>query len=215
MDSKTLALGNILVAGGDISLAQLESALLHQTQSGRRLGEELVDTGVASILQVQRGLLLQQKLLAYARNITVGMVPLFALLPSAIAAQHSVAMSVSVTVIANAKMQTSYQTSQLQISEADVARGHIDVPTALRFSVASNSQSGYLLAFNPIGNIFESVHVSGLDNIVELGADGGDIVQRGAQRKMQMHDLSFRFTLKPDTQPGNYPWPLALSVRAL
>ena len=30
-----------------------------------------------------------------------------------------------------------------------------------------------------------------------------------------MHELSFRFALRPDTRPGLHPWPLLLSVRPL
>jgi hypothetical protein len=85
----------------------------------------------------------------------------------------------------------------------------------LRFSVITNSRSGYLMQFHPVGNVFESVQVGGLGNIIQLGADGGAIVQRGPQTPNLEHELSFRFTLHPDTTSGTYPWPLLLSVRAL
>jgi hypothetical protein len=71
------------------------------------------------------------------------------------------------------------------------------------------------MQFHPVGNLFESVHVDGLGNTVQLGADGGAIVQRGAQASNLTHELSFRFDLHPDTAPGTYPWPLLLSVRGL
>ena len=54
-----------------------------------------------------------------------------------------------------------------------------------------------------------------LGNTVQLGADGGAIVQRGPQAPDQTHELGFRFNLHPDTTPGSYPWPLMLSVRGL
>lgn len=143
------------------------------------------------------------------------LVPLAPLMPSAQAAQRSAAMPVSAMVVANAKMQTSYQATQIEISAADVARGQVEVPAALRFSVATNKGAGYLMQFHPVGNIFESVHIGGLGNTVQLGADGGAIVQRGAQASNLTHELNFRFTLHPDTTPGIYPWPLLLSVRGL
>jgi hypothetical protein len=112
-------------------------------------------------------------------------------------------------------MHTSYQATQLQISADDVVRGYVEVPAALRFSVATTSRSGYLMEFHPVGKVFESVQVNGLGNAVQLGADGGTIVQRGPLPPNLTHDLSFHFTLRPDTPPGNYPWPLLLHLRAL
>jgi hypothetical protein len=151
-------------------------------------------------------------LIAYALVLATVLAPL---MPSAHAAQHSAAMPVSAVVVANAKLQTSYQATQIEISAADVARGEVDVPAALRFSVVTNKGSGYLMLFHPVGNLFESVHVDGLRNAVQLGSDGGAIVQRSPQVPNQSHELGFRFSLHPDTTPGTYPWPLMLSVRGL
>jgi hypothetical protein len=213
--SRGFALGNILVASGEITRLQLEGALLRQVESGRRLGEELIKVGDASKGQVEGGLLLQRKLVACALAITVGLAPLATYAPEAEAAQKSAAMQVSVSVIANAKMQTAFQATQLSISAADVARGYVEIAAASRFSVATNSRTGYRLEFQPIGNVFESVQVGGFGNLVQLGADGGSVVQRGPFAPNLEHELSFRFTLHPQTLPGSYPWPLQMSVRAL
>jgi hypothetical protein len=209
------ALGNILVASGQITRVQLDSALLSQRTSGRRLGEELIDAGHASIRQVEKGLLLQKKLIAYALVLATTLLPLAPNMASAHAAQRGAAMPVSAMVIANARLQISYQAKQIRISAADVARGEVEVPAAMRFSVVTNKGSGYLMQFHPVGNFFASVHVDGLGNTVQLGADGGAIVQRGPQVPNRTHELGFRFNLHPDTTPGSYPWPLMLSVRGL
>jgi hypothetical protein len=209
------ALGNILVASGQITRAQLESALLRQASTGRRLGEELIEAGAASKRQVEGGLLLQNRLIAYALSVTFGLAPLVTLLPSAEAAQKHAALAVSATVIANARMQPSYQATQLTITEADVARGYVEVAAASRFSVRTNSRSGYLMEFHPLADIFESVHVAGLGSAVQFGADGGSVVQRGLTASNLNHELSFRFTLRREALPGLYPWPLQLSVRAI
>ena len=57
--------------------------------------------------------------------------------------------------------------------------------------------------------------IGGLGNAVSLGADGGAVVQRGPLPPTLTHELGFRFTLQADTVPGNYPWPLQLSVRPI
>jgi hypothetical protein len=189
--------------------------LLRQRESGRLLGEELIEAGHVRKRQVERGLRLQKKLLAYALVLATTLVPLSPLMPIAHAAQRGAAMPVSAMVIANAKLQISYQARQIEISAADVARGAVEVPAAMRFSVTTTKGSGYLMQFHPVGNFFQSVHVDGLGSAVQLGADGGAIVQRGPQTPNQTHELSFRFDLHPDTTPGSYPWPLSLSVHAL
>lgn len=209
------ALGNILVANGHITQSQLDEALRRQIKTGRHLGEELIMAGHTSKGQVEVGLLLQRKLIAYALAASVGMTPLVTLTSTAEAAQTSTALHVSVTVIANVKINTRYQATQLYISKADVARGYVEVPAASRFDISSNSRSGYLLEFHPLGNLFESVHVGGLSNAVQLDADGGVIVQRGSLPQNLTHELSFRFILSADAQPGSYLWPLQMSVRPL
>jgi hypothetical protein len=213
--SGRFALGNILVASGHITRAQLEGALLRQATSGRQIGEELIKAGHASRGQVERGLVLQKRLITYALTVALGLAPIAAIVPPAEAAQNHAALQVSVTVIANAKMQTSYQATQLTITEADVARGYVEVPAASRFSVRTNSRTGYLMEFHPVAGLFESVQVGGLGSPVQLGADGGSIVQRGPLASNMTHELSFRFALRPEAQPGLYPWPLQLSVRAI
>lgn len=213
--SGKFALGNILVANGQISRAQLDSALLDQASTGRRLGEELIKAGHASKGQIESGLLLQKKLVTCALAITVGLAPLVAMVPAVEAAQTNAAIPVSVRVVANARLRTTHQATQLRISGADVARGYVEAPAASRFSVTTNSRSGYLMEFHPVGYIFESVHIEGLGNTVQLGADGGAIIQRGPQSPDLTHELSFRFTLHAGALPGSYPWPLLLSVRTL
>jgi hypothetical protein len=71
------------------------------------------------------------------------------------------------------------------------------------------------MEFYPVGEIFDSVQIGGLGSPVHIGADGGAILQRGQLLANFTHELSFRFMLRQDVVPGNYPWPLQLSVRAL
>lgn len=211
----TLSLGNILVTGCQISREQLQLALHRQQRSGRRLGEELIAAGHASTSQVKRGLQLQLKLTGYALAVAIGLTPFVNWMPAAEAVQLNASIPVSVTVSAYAKMHMEHQTGQLTIGKADIARGYVEVSDALRFSVKTNSLSGYLLVFHPVGELFESLQIDGLGTTVQLGSDGGDIVRRGAATAPLSYTLSFRFNLNHNVTPGNYPWPLQLSVRGL
>jgi hypothetical protein len=209
------ALGNILVAKGEITHDQLGTALRRQAETGRRLGEELVQTGQASASQIEGGLLLQRKLVACALAIVAGLAPLPGLVSVAAAAEQSASIPVTVNVIANAKLISTYQATQITVTPADVARGYIDVPAASRFTVATNSRTGYLLEFHPVGNLIDSVQVGGLGAAVQFDGAGGTIVQRGPPVPDLTQELRFRFALNHEVLPGTYPWPLRLTVRAL
>jgi hypothetical protein len=141
--------------------------------------------------------------------------PLAFMAAGANASQLSADMAVKVKVVANAVLQSDYQAGWLNISPEDVARGYVDAPSGSRFSVRTNGSSGYLMVFYPVGDVFESVQVSGLRSTVHFGKEGGVAVQRGLPKMGVVHDLNFRFFLNAHTLPGQYPWPLHLSARAL
>jgi hypothetical protein len=210
-----LALGNILLALGHVTHDQIEDAVRRQKMSGRSLGDELIEAGHASQSQVEASLRLQRKLIVAALSVAVGLGPMVSLPIPAEAAQLSATMPVSVTVISKAIIHSEYQAARLKVTEADVARGHIDFVAASRFSVSTNSRSGYLLEFRPAINLFESVQVIGLGNPVQLGADGGFIAQRSPLLSGEMHTLNYRFFLRQNTEAGSYPWPLQLTVHPL
>lgn len=136
-DTGKFALGKILVADGQITPHQLECALRRQVASGKHLGEELIQAGHASKSQVEGGLQMQRKLVAYALVAAVGLIPLVAMTTLAEAAQKSAALSVSVAVIANAKVHIDYQATQLKIGPADIARGYIEIPGVLLMNTST------------------------------------------------------------------------------
>jgi hypothetical protein len=213
--SGELALGNILVTSGQVTRSQLSNALRRQEVSGRRIGEELIDAGTLTKSQVESGLRLQRKLIISALIVAVGLGPNAVVASTSEGARASSSIPVSVTVIANARIRNEYQVAQLRVTANDVSRGYVDIQDASRFSVATNSRVGYLLEFHPVSHLFESVEVRGLGSPVQLGADGGAIVQRGPLPPSLTHVLGFRFFLSPNTAPGNYAWPLLLSIHTL
>jgi hypothetical protein len=212
--SNKFALGNILLANGIITRAELTVALRQQLKTGRRIGEELRLAGHVSEHDIVHGMLMQRKLVAYAMAISAGLLPLVPLSTPAEAAQQNASLQVSVTVVANAKTHTEYQATEIRISATDVLHGYVKVPSASRFSVNTNSRSGFMLEFHVLNPLFGNIDIDGLGNTVHIGAEGGAFVQRGASAHSN-HELSFRFTLPRDVRPGTYPWPLQFSVRAL
>ena len=153
---------------------------------------------------------IKPKLVVSALGITVAS----AIIPLK-AAQQGAAIAVSATVIAGVKTPTLFEISVLTITNADIAKGYVDVFSAYTFSVFTNSKKGIILDLNPLSNIFESVEVFGMGSTALLGSDGGSFTVRSFLPNNSKHDLSFRFVLSPAVTAGTYPWPLNITARAI
>lgn len=207
-----LNLGSILVATGQITREQLEGALRRQATTHRRLGDELVEAGLASRGQVERGLSLQRKLVTCALNVALSLASTAAV-TDADAGQAKASMQVSAIVVSWAPaIQVDYQAAQLTITPEDVARGYVEAPAASQFRIQGGTRSGWLVDFFVRGSLFTSVQIEGIGGSAQVGADGGTLFLRS-----RSHDgvtrLSYRFTLGAEVRPGTYQWPLAMSVR--
>lgn len=100
------------------------------------------------------------------------------------------------------------------VTEADVARGYVDVPEAVALSVHSNVPQGYVLVFERSGPQVREAQVFGLQTQVVV-ADGGAMASRNAAGRGvwgEQLQLRFRFHLAPQTAPGNHAWPLQISM---
>lgn len=209
-----LQLGQLLVRTGEISEEQLKAALALQSQSGKRLGEVLVEAGYAEPAQIEKVLGVQRKFISVALSAVL----LFATLPQssdAQAAQASAQLTVSVTVLPHVKLDVQNQAMELKISQADIKRGYIDIPAGSRFSIHTNSREGFILDFHVLADLFQSVQIRGLDTEVNFGIDGGAVTQRLSGQKSSHVELGYRFYLSSNMQPGLYPWPLMVSARVL
>ncbi|HEX2584216.1 MAG TPA: hypothetical protein VHL14_03725 [Steroidobacteraceae bacterium] len=128
--------------------------------------------------------------------------------------RSTVAVSATVQPVVRVQ-QSSSPNHRLVISSMDIQRGYVEVPSAVRMQVSSNSAQGYALDVLPVSNVFSSVVIRGLEGDVVLGADGGAVVQRWQHGQTVSLNLNFQFALRPDVQPGEYSWPVHLSVRPL
>jgi len=126
----------------------------------------------------------------------------------------SASLQVSVNVQARAILTVEEQPSQVTVTGEDIRRGFVEVASASRINVRSNSPNGYLIGFEVTPGPFRQVEVTGLGNPVEIGVTGGTIAQPYNGSMSDTARLSYRFLLSSDAQPGAYSWPLALSANA-
>jgi hypothetical protein len=203
-------LGEILVAQGKITQEQLAIALEQQKTSGRRLGEELVKAGFVKRSVVSRALRIQRRIVFGALTTLAAAT----MSPHIHAAARS-QVAVTAFVPAQTVGKVVQQPSEIMITDADIARGYVEIPGASQLRVTSNNPAGYVIDFFSRLPIFTSVRVSSAGSGADLGPDGGTIIERGRQGRDMSLNLSYRFNLIAQVQPGTYAWPLALNVRPL
>jgi hypothetical protein len=203
-------LGEILLAQGTITQEQLALALERQKTSGRRLGEELVKAGFVKRSVVSRALRIQRRIVFGALTTLAA-----ATLSPPIHAATRSQIAVTAVVPAQTVGKLVQQPSEITITETDIARGYVEIPAASQLRVTSNNPAGYIIDFFSRLPIFTSVRISSAGGSADLGPDGGAIIERGRQGRDIPLNLSYRFNLIAQVQPGTYAWPLALNVRPL
>ena len=213
-------LGHLLVSRGTITERQLADAIEKQRVEGRRIGEVLVARGYARPAEIDRGLKLQAAIASAALATAIGF--LSALAPSAAAASSSVSeVSAAASLDFAIRIPTFLRVSDvatpltLTIGDADVARGYVDVPASTQMRVATNRRDGTLVSIAGRFEVVRSVRIVGMNRDFELDAETRVAsVRVPAHASETLLDLGYRFVLAPETRPGNYPWPIALSAGA-
>ncbi len=211
-----LRLGEILVTTGQISRTQLEDVLNRQKMSKKKIGELLVEAGYLEAQQVDYTLKLQQKLLTAALIAALSMSSMLGDQEAhAMSSGVSTKINIAATVLPHTSITVLSQVPELVVTNIDIKRGYIEVPSATRISVKSNNPAGYLLAFEPMGAIdsfFTSVNVLIAGREMQLSPNGAGWVPQPYIRGGVIQNVNYRFALSKNAQPGTYNWPLMISV---
>lgn len=130
---------------------------------------------------------------------------------------HADASQAALTVRAKVARHASIRMAPpptLTISEADVARGYVEVAAPVDVHVQSNGQDGYLLAFECRCEDVRLAHVQGLQSELTVGSAGASSARPAAGPGLwrERLQLRFRFDLAPDARPGELAWPLNISM---
>jgi hypothetical protein len=140
-----------------------------------------------------------------------------ALTNAAAAEADSGTLAVTATVAKRATLQVLAQPASVLVTDADVARGYVEVQAPVQVAVQSNSPAGYMLVLAGQHDFVREVLMSGLDSDVQVSANGGMIPQRSTGRGVlrKTLELRFRFVLAKNALRGEHPWPMQLSVTPL
>ncbi len=214
-DFKRFGLGEILIEANYITREQLKDALARQELTDpEKIGEMLVEAGYVQPHHISHALDLQNKL------VTAALVAALSLgsLHNADATQSDgtrnaagSTMTVSATVLPYSDLKVIGQPSELIVTNADIARGYVDVPIPTKIEIKNNVLSGYLLAFEGLAEPFKEVQIRGLGRDVYINSSSGWVAQPYSQGTVTL-ELNYRFVLSKRPQPGTYAWPLTISV---
>lgn len=140
----------------------------------------------------------------------VGLLPSLSVSASSVSAQ----MTVSVKVIARAVMSIDNEPTDVLVTEADVARGYVDLTVPMTINVRTNSRSGYLLQVSPVGGAFAAVDLNFDNSSIHVSTEEGMIV-RPYRAGGDTLSVNARLTLAPGTAPGRHATPFGISASPL
>jgi hypothetical protein len=211
-------LGGILVTAGQITKQQLRDVITRQKISKKKIGELLIEAGYLKRNQINSGLKLQHMLTTAAIIATISMANILGAPQAAFAAgAASARIQVTARVLERTNMIIINQAQEFVVTAVDIVRGYVSVPAGSRINVKSNNPRGYFLLFEVVSgpaNVFSSISVDVGGRQVQLSPSGGWIHQPFSRAGITT-DLSYRFELSKDAQPGTYRFPLMVSLQRM
>ena len=142
---------------------------------------------------------------------TVGLTIVITSLPAAHANANSLVSPVSSALPDEA---IDFRDPVVAITRADIARGYVDVPAAARFGPRASAASVCMFVSGVASEALSEIHVSGLGGDTVVRPQGGWACTPSAASSATV-ELAYRFVLNGSVQPGNYSWPVSLSIQGL
>ena len=206
-----LRLGQLLVTAGQITPEQLQNALTQQQLSPhKKIGELLIEAGHVTPEQVTHGLKLQHKLLtavlAAILSLSSPMSPVIE--PSEADFSHEQTVANEMINI-HLTLNMLYQTPELVITQADILQGYVEIKSASRIEIRSNVF--FFLRFNGLGEPFEEVFIQGFGKELLINKRESSFFLPDV-RGFATFELSYKFFLSGNAQPGTYAWPIKITA---
>ena len=115
---------------------------------------------------------------------------------------------VSAVIPKTAQLAVRGHPSSFSVSEADIARGYVDIGTGPNLEVKTNSREGLQVGFYASDETVRAVQLrGGASSLLLEGAPRGSVTHRVA--------LDYRLLLSPTARPGVYAWPVQVVATPL
>lgn len=124
------------------------------------------------------------------------------------AGSSKASITVSATILARVSQSIIHQAPSVSVTEDDVKKGFVEIYSGTILQIKTNARSGYALLFEGVSELFSEVWVTDKGRTTVLSPNGGFIYQSSSGSNIEVKDLTYKFHLKKDIQPGSYSWPL-------
>ncbi len=214
--AECLRIGELLIARKEVQREDVEEALRRQVGTNHRVGAMLVTMGVITAAQLNKVLSLQRSLTLGLLALGVGVGAALAPMSVAAAPVGGSTMQISVTIQKHAKIKVTSNPVSMQVTQADIARGYVDLTDRSSIDIRSNSNDSIVLEFQgrDASPVIRDVQVREGGRTTSLNNAGARMLLPGAALPgvVRTVDLSYRVFLAADVQPGSYAWPFTLTA---
>ena len=124
-------------------------------------------------------------------------------------------ITVSATVMAKVSQSVIHQVSRINVTEGDIKRGFIEIPSGTILQIKTNSRNGYTLHFEGENELFKEVTVMDKGRATILSSGRGFIHQTNSGGNAEVKDLSYKLLLNENIQSGSYSWPFRVKASLL
>ena len=130
-------------------------------------------------------------------------------------AGNKATITVSATVMAKVSQNVIHQVSSINVTEGDIKRGFIEIPSGTILQIKTNSRNGYTLHFEGENELFKEVTVMDKGRATILSSGRGFIHQTNSGGNAEVKDLSYKLLLNENIQSGSYSWPFRVKASLL
>ncbi len=127
---------------------------------------------------------------------------------------RSARMQVSAHVLARAVVSVETQPAEVTVTEADIARGYVDVAEPVEVRIRTNSRRGCVLQVANANEAFSAVELE-FGNTTMRVASHESWVTRPYVEGGELVRMNVRVRLAPGAAAGRHILPLAISATAL
>ena len=136
---------------------------------------------------------------------------LLAALPAAAKYSASSSLDLRVVVPRVMALQLDGHPPQVRVTPEDLARGEV-VVRGPRVRITANDRNGFVLRADLRGDAFRGFEVDGLPAPVACDCPSSQAAMRVPGNRVAT-EVAYRLRLAANAAPGNYGWPLTLSLQ--
>jgi hypothetical protein len=115
-----------------------------------------------------------------------------------------------IVVPAIVRVKAIAQPDQLLVTEADLARGYVDIAAGSSVILTTNSRMGYLLTATFDQRLLSTIEVRAANRYLQASSGTGSWHMASDYAVDRIVPIQYRLHLAAGVRAGTYPWPVSL-----